>query len=301
MRREFSKTIEEISKEKINLIFLTGDLGFMALENIRESIKDRFVNAGVSEQNMVSMAAVLAHEGMQVICYSIAPFVVFRPAEQIRLDVCLHKKNVKIVGNGGGYGYGIMGTTHHAIEDIAVISAFQHICCYIPFCNEDTEGAVKEMLNNDMPSYLRLGYGILPQGWDIPPFSPIRKLTGGEKLTIVGMGPVLCNLSGIIDAGVRADVFAVSELPLKSLSVEFVESVNKTGKLLVLEEHVRRGGLGEHLALHLIQSGIQCEFVHLYAKGYENGLYGTQNYHQEQCGLNSASLCETIKSFINEK
>ena len=99
MRREFSKTIATIAKEKSNLIFLTGDLGFMALENVRQIMGDRFVNVGVSEQNMISMAAAMAYENLQVICYSIAPFVTFRPEEQIRLDVCLHNKNVKIVGN----------------------------------------------------------------------------------------------------------------------------------------------------------------------------------------------------------
>ena len=301
MRKEFSKVIERISTEKHNLIFLTGDLGFLALENIREVIGDRFVNTGVSEQNMVSMAAALAHEGLQVICYSIAPFAVFRPAEQIRLDVCLHKKNVKIVGNGGGYGYGIMGATHHAIEDIAVMSSFQNMHCYIPFCNEDTEGVIEEMLSHDSPSYLRLGYGLLPDGWTIPEFSPIRNIIHGNKITVVGMGPVLCNVSKALDNKFDADIFAVSELPIRNLPKELIESITKTKKLLVLEEHVQRGGLGEHIALHFVKSNIQCEFVHRYANGYKNNLYGSQKYHQQQCGLDFKSIKETIKALINEK
>ncbi len=119
MRKEFSAVVEKIAARDRKVIFLTGDLGFMALENVQRAIGKRFINAGVSEQNMVSMAAALALEGLTPICYSIAPFLVFRPAEQIRLDVCLHDMDVKLVGNGGGYGYGIMGATHHAIEDIA--------------------------------------------------------------------------------------------------------------------------------------------------------------------------------------
>jgi len=300
MRKEFSKTIEEISKVKSNLIFLTGDLGFMALENIREVMGNRFVNAGVSEQNMVSMAAAMAYEGLQVICYSIAPFVVFRPAEQIRLDVCLHNKNVKIVGNGGGYGYGIMGSTHHAIEDIAVMSAFQHIHCYIPFCNEDVKETLETMLSHEYPSYLRLGYGTLPDGWDLPPFAPVRKLAEGSKLTIVGMGPVLNNVAEALDGTTEADIFVVSELPLSELSADIQSSISKTRKLLVIEEHVQRGGLGEHLALHIMQSGLSCQWVHRYAKGYPDGLYGSQRYHQKQNALDPVSLAETIKSIICE-
>jgi len=301
MRKEFSNTITSLANVKPNLVFLTGDLGFMALENVREALGDRFVNAGVSEQNMVSMAAAMAHEGLQVICYSIAPFAVFRPVEQIRLDVCIHKKNVKIVGNGGGYGYGIMGSTHHAIEDIAVVSAFQHMRCYIPFCNEDVEGAVNALLSHEHPSYLRLGFGALPSGWSLPDFSPIRKLASGAQLTIVGMGPVLNNAAKALENLAEADVFAVSELPLSTLSEELKESVAKTKKVLVLEEHVQRGGLGEHLALHFALSEMNCKFVHCYAKGYENGLYGSQSYHQKQNGLDVETLIQTIKSMLYGK
>jgi len=298
MRKEFATTIEQLAREKSNLIFLTGDLGFMALEEVRDTMGDRFVNGGVSEQNIVSMAAAMAHEGLQVICYSIAPFIVFRPAEQIRLDVCLHNKNVKIVGNGGGYGYGIMGATHHAIEDIAVLSSFQNMHCYIPVCNEDVESVTKAMLSHALPSYLRLGYGILPSGWNLPSFAPIRQLAKGNKITIVGMGPVLCNVANALQENDLADVFAVSEIPLVELSNELIESISRTRKVLVIEEHVKRGGLGEHLAYHIISHPI-TSYHHCYARAYENGLYGSQKYHQQQCGLDTGSLKQTIQMIIN--
>jgi transketolase len=299
MRREFASTIEQLAKEKSQLIFLTGDLGFMALENVRDALGNQFVNVGVSEQNMMSMAAAMAHEGLQVICYSIAPFAVFRPAEQIRLDICLHQANVKIVGNGGGYGYGIMGATHHAIEDIAVLSAFQNMHCYIPFCNEDVKGAVQSMLDHSFPSYLRLGYGILPAILDLPPFAPIRHLAKGDEITIVGMGPVLCNVAAALEQNPVADVFAISEMPLAKLSEELKQSIAKTKKVLFVEEHIQRGGGGEHLALHLALNRLSCQFTHRCATGYQNGLYGSQKYHQQQCGLDASSLKQTIQNIIN--
>jgi transketolase len=299
MRKEFVSTMEQFAHGGDTLVFLTGDLGFMALENLRDILGNRFVNVGVNEQNMMSMAAAMAHEGLQVICYSIAPFAVFRPVEQIRLDICLHKKNVKIVGNGGGYGYGIMGATHHAIEDIAVLSAFQNMHCYIPFCNEDVENVVKVMLNHTFPSYLRLGFATLPPGWDLLPFAPIRRLARGNKITVVGMGSVLCNIAGAIEGYDIADIFSVSEIPLTELSEELKQSIVRTKKLLVVEEHTQRGGLGEHLALHLALNNISCQFTHRFARGYENGLYGSQKYHQKQCGLDTVSLKQTIQTIIN--
>jgi transketolase len=301
MRKEFAQAIEKLAVSNEKIIFLTGDLGFMALESLRDAIGDRFVNAGVSEQNMITLAASLAYENLIPVCYSIAPFIVFRPAEQIRIDVCLHNLNVKLIGNGGGFGYGIMGATHHAIEDLAVLSSFQNMHCYIPFCNEDVAGAVDKMFEYSGPSYLRLGYGCKPAGVMSETFSPIRKLATGEKITVVGMGPVILNmLQDVSDKGLHvADVFAVSEIPVFVLTEELKKSLRKTKKLIVIEEHTRRGGLGENLAPLILEEQITCRFSHCYVKGYPNGLSGSQAYHQEINGLDRDSLRLEIEKMID--
>jgi transketolase len=301
MRKEFSNSIEKIAAVNEQLIFLTGDLGFMALENVRDAMGKRFINVGVSEQNMVSVAAALATEGLVPICYSIAPFIVFRPAEQIRIDVCLHNLNVKLVGNGGGYGYGIMGATHHALEDIAVLSSFQNMKCFIPFCNEDVENTIKAMFLYKGPSYLRLGYGVKPVNISIPPFQSIRNILKGNDISIVALGPVVLNaIEAVIINALSADIFVVSELPITIITEELNQSVLRTGKLLIIEEHVQRGGLGEYLAHKFFSAQIVCSFKHLFAVGYPDGLYGSQSYHQQQCGLDTESLLLTIKSMLNE-
>ena len=301
MRKEFSGHIEQLAVENDKIIFLTGDLGFMALENIKAAIGDRFINVGVSEQNMISMAASLAYENLIPICYSIAPFAVFRSAEQIRLDLGLHNMNVKIVGNGGGYGYGIMGATHHALEDIAVVSSFQNFQCFIPYCNEDVYGSVDAMLKFKGPSYLRLGFGVVPPGIFKPVFSEIRKLASGQELTIVGLGPVVINAwKAIEESGddTIADLFVVSKMPLTEISEELMVSLLRTKKLLVVEEHVSRGGLGENLTLFMVKHQINCQFIHRFALGYPDGLYGSQDYHQKVCGLDPHSLAGDIKTFL---
>jgi transketolase len=299
MRKEFSSSIEKLARENKKILFLTGDLGFMALENVREAIGDRFINAGVSEQNMITMSSALASEGFLPICYSIAPFTVFRPAEQIRLDICLHNMNVKIVGNGGGYGYGIMGSTHHAIEDVAVLSSFQGMVCYIPFCNEDVPEVTQKMIKTEGPAYLRLGYGIKPENIVIPPYSHTRRLAKGNELTIVGMGTVILNALEVLE-DTKADVFVISEIPIPGLSNDLIKSLEKTKKLLVLEEHVSRGGLAENLSIMLLEKSVLCIVKHLYAVGYPNGLYGSQKYHQKVSSLDPESVKATIKEMINE-
>src|SRR3954468_12641415 len=110
MRNAFCSALASLSAKK-QIVFMTGDLGFMALEPLQAAMGSRFINAGVAEQNMVTVAAALARQGLEAWTYSIAPFVYARPFEQIRNDVTFHRLPVKLIGNGGGYGYGVMGPT----------------------------------------------------------------------------------------------------------------------------------------------------------------------------------------------
>jgi len=130
---------------KDDFIFLTGDLGFMALEPLRDKAKKYFINTGVSEQNMLSVAAGLAKTGFAPWVYSIAPFCYARPFEQIRNDIVFHKLPVRLIGNGGGFGYGVMGPSHHAIEDYGVLLTLIGMNVFIPAFDEDVEIIVQKM------------------------------------------------------------------------------------------------------------------------------------------------------------
>jgi len=303
MRKEFSQWVEQHGQREPKLVFLTGDLGYGALENVRKSLGDRFINMGVCEQNMVSVAAALAQQGLRPVCFSIAPFAVFRPYEQIRLDVALHNLPVRIIGNGGGYGYGIMGATHHALEDLAALSCLPNLLCVVPLCNSDVAGACEAAFRHAGPSYLRLGLGLWPEALGaLPEFKPIRRLLAARDqrpgLTVAGIGPVLLNtLPWLRDHG-RADLFAVSQLPLPGLDDDFVRSVAASGQLLVIEEHGARGGLGEYLAAGLAQAGVAFRLHHRFAAGYPTGRYGSQRFHQRQSGLDPESLQATVGQLL---
>ena len=117
MRRDFVTQILDEMEHDPSIIFLTGDLGFNALEKIKERFPDRFLNVGIAEQHMIGMASGLALEGKKVIAYSIASFITMRPYEQIRDDVCYHNLDVKIIGTGGGYNYATHGVTEYWIVD----------------------------------------------------------------------------------------------------------------------------------------------------------------------------------------
>ena len=305
MRKEFSQWVEQFGRREPRFIFLTGDLGFGALENVQAALGPRFVNMGVCEQNMVSVSAGLAHQGLLPICYSIAPFAVFRPYEQIRLDIGLHKLPVKIIGNGGGYGYGIMGASHHALEDLAVLSCLPNFICVVPLCNSDVSGACEALFQHPGPAYLRLGYGVWPENIGaLPPFQPVRKLAAARQdspqLTVAGIGPVLLNTLPWIVENDQADVFAFSQLPSPDLPPMFTQSIAASKQLLVIEEHAARGGLGEYLAAALTREGVSFRLHHRHACGYPEGRYGSQAYHQKQSGLDSVSLQATVARLISQ-
>jgi transketolase len=229
---------------------------------------------------------------------------VFRPYEQIRLDVALHNLNVKIIGNGGGFAYGIMGASHHALEDIAVLSVLQDFACFIPFCNSDVAGACEALFAFEGPSYLRLGFGVWPKDiGEFPPFSAVRQLARSRqvkpKVTVAGMGPVLLNILPWILANGDVDVFVISRMPIDVLPEEFLKSVDDSHLLWVIEEHSARGGLGEHLSALLAQRGVPFRLRHSHARGYPDGLYGSQSYHQTQSHLDARSLQSIARELIS--
>ncbi len=295
MRNAFCAALTELSARK-RLLFFTGDLGFMALEPLQAAMGARFVNAGVAEQNMVSVAAGAASGGEQCWAYSIAPFVYGRPFEQIRNDVCLHDFDVKLVGNGGGYGYGVMGATHHAIEDYGVLCGLQNMRAYVPAFSDDVAPIVAAMADHRHPAYLRLGRDEKPPGLVLPEYAPWRRLLTGHTGVLVAVGP---GAGGLLAAAMtlpeaaRPEIWVATELPFHAGSVPqaMLDRIVETGALFVLEEHVAHGGAGQMLSHVLLQRGVHpARFGHFHAKGYLSGTYGSQAFHRIENGLDPATV-----------
>ncbi len=123
MRTAFIEELIALAERDDRIWLVCGDLGYSVLDAFSNRFPDRYLNAGVAEQNMTGIAAGLALTGKVVFTYSIANFPIMRCLEQIRNDVCYHKLNVKIVAVGGGLAYGSHGYTHHGVEDLAIMSA----------------------------------------------------------------------------------------------------------------------------------------------------------------------------------
>lgn len=301
MRREFSDAIEKIALEDEKIIFLTGDLGYNALENLQQRLGKRFINTGVAEQNMVGMAAGMAFKGFKVFCYSIAPFVVYRCLEQFRNDACLHNLPVFLVGNGGGYGYGIMGSSHHAIEDLAVLSGLQNVKCWIPAFSDEVENAVNQILLESKPSYLRLGAGKASPNI-IGQFGSLKLIIKSQKAigTIIALGPIANNAIEALNQLKLSEKFnLITAFNLPLVLDDEVKTILKNSKnILVLEEHISIGGLAQQLAIKLLENKIfPKKFISLKAEGYPDGTYGDQGFHQRQSRLDVENIKKILTSF----
>ncbi len=304
MRNSFSGALADLYG-KSEFIFLTGDLGFMALEKLRDVMGERFINAGVAEQNMISVAAGIASTGLQTWAYSIAPFIYARPFEQIRNDVCIHNLDVKIVGNGGGYGYGSMGSTHHAIEDYGALLTLQNMQVFVPAFAADVPVIVSKMAGARRPAYLRLGRCEVPKWFELPAYAPWRRLSIGNSSVMLVVGPLagaLLHSLAEITPGKRPELWVLTELPVAAqLPPDFLESLHRCGRLVVVEEHVLQGSVGQTISHMILTSGIRLPvFHHVYAKGYLSGCYGSQAFHRKECGLDPESILALAAGYCDQ-
>ncbi|WP_025761259.1 transketolase family protein [Dyadobacter tibetensis] len=299
MRKEFSASIEKLAEEDDSIVFITGDLGYNALENLQAKLGNRFINAGVAEQNMVGVAAGFAHKGYKVFCYSIAPFIVYRCLEQFRNDVCFNNLPVFLVGNGGGYGYGIMGSSHHTIEDIACLSGLQNAQVWTPAFSDEIEPVLQQIISESRPTYLRLGAGkTSPMGaFHTGSFKVLHQGLQADT-TIIALGPIANNVIQAMEEfpelKERINILSVLRFPLE-ISTEIRTILSQTPNILVAEEHIGTGGLAQQLSVPLLESGIPIRFFKsIKAEGYPNGKYGSQGYHQKLSGLDSTSIAQSV-------
>jgi transketolase len=298
VRAEFAQAMIALHRKRRDLVFVTGDLGYMALEGVAASYGERFINAGVAEQNAVSLAAGLAREGHLPWVYSTAPFVVLRPYEQVRNDVCLHRLPVKLVGHGGGYGNGIMGATHHCLEDIGAMRVLPNMRIYVPVVATDVSAVVEAMAEDPWPGYLRLNASARLPG-TLPDFAPWRLIKPGRSCVVIGIGPVVGNLYELGPLIDEVEIWTVGVLPFDGIPADLLASILEKQRVVVIEEHLGACGLAEALSHRLMTAGV-CPraFIALGAAGYPSGRYGSQRWHQEESGLAGPGLSSRLEQVL---
>ena len=248
MRDAFIDELATLAETNPQIVLIVGDLGFNVVERFRDSFPDRFINAGIAEQNMTGLAAGMASEGYHVFTYSIANFPTFRCAEQVRNDVDHHRLPVTVVAVGGGVAYGALGYSHHAVQDYALMRAMPHMTIAAPGDPLETRACLRWLVANSGPSYLRLGKAGEPQFHaSIPDIAPglwVRVREGDERSVMLSTGAALGAAIG------RADGEAVYSLPLWSMAAKSMQSAQIAlhDRVTTFEDHLADGGFGSWLA-----------------------------------------------------
>jgi transketolase len=192
MRAKLMELILDHAASDENVLFLTGDLGFSFVEPLQSALGSRFINAGVSEANMITMASALAGCGFRPYAYTIAPFITTRCYEQIRNDICFHRRAVLLVGVGSGLSYGSLGPSHHSLEDAAIMATLPFVAIASP-ANEAELALVHRLFSNsDRPVYFRIPREI-GTAYSIPDIKDVTEAAfiarDGGEVALVASGP----------------------------------------------------------------------------------------------------------------
>jgi transketolase len=302
---DFVKAVAAVMARDPDALFITGDLGFNALEGLAEQYGDRFINAGVAEQSMMGLAAGTALTGMRPWVYSIAPFATYRCLEQIRNDVCLHNLPVRVAGNGGGYTYGIMGSTHHALEDLAVLKVLPNMQLFFPCANDHVAAAVALMANLTGPAYIRLSvsaYATERPALFEHPVTLTRTYAERDParpgVTVIGAGHgVQVALRALAAHGLdhdNVDVFGVARFPFQLTEDRaLLSSALATKNVVFVEEHYAAGGMGESMKLALPPLDSFALMSAVY-KGDQR--YGSAAFHMQQSNLTPEALVSVVRA-----
>ena len=258
MRDAFIRSIYKATKQNNNVLCLVGDIGAYLLRNYIKDFPENFYNLGAAEANMIGVAAGLAMSGKIPFVYTITTFVTVRCYEQIKDDVCYNNANVKLVGIGSGVSYGTMGSTHHSLEDIAVMRALPNMVIFSPSDPLEVEETIFAAMKYIGPTYIRLTLVSKPLDYDRGSFQigRARMVKKGRDVAIIATGDMVAialEAAKMLEKH-KIDCHVVNMHTIKPIDEALVKKLSRECKAIIsIEEHSTIGGLGSAIASVLSQ------------------------------------------------
>jgi transketolase len=306
MRKAFTRTLVELAEADPRIMLLTGDLGYMALEPFSERFPDRFVNAGVAEQNMVGVATGLAEAGFIPFVYSIVTFASLRPYEFIRNGPVLHNLPVRIVGVGGGFEYGPQGTTHHGLEDLAVMRVQPGMAVVATADHRQHATALRATWNLPGPVYYRIGKD---DTTEVPGLDGrfrvghAEVVRPGRDLYLVATGSIAIEAAAAAEtlAGRGIDCGCVIVACLQPAPADDLAAALGTVPLaLTVEAHYAAGGLGSLVSEVVAERGLGCRVRRCAVRATPDGVSGSQRFMHQAHGLSREALVATALEALGD-
>lgn len=304
MRDTLIRRVAERMAHDPHIVFLTGDLGFGVLDGLASEFPDRWINAGVSEQNMLGMAAGLALEGFRPFVYSIANFPTIRALEQLRNDICYHHLPVRIVSVGGGLGYGPLGASHHASDDLGALSATPGLALFTPSTASEVEHLTDAAFDWPGPVYIRVDRGApvahAPQTRATVP-GMMNTMRSGGHVTVFAYGAILGEvmLAAEILAADGVELTVESCVSLRPFDRAKALAAASRGPVVVVEEHGRVGGLATTFAQTCIEAGVvPIGYLALTLGDDFVREVGSTEWLREQKGLDALSIAHRVGQVV---
>ena len=304
-RKEFGAAVFAAAKKNPAVVALSADSGGSSgLGEFQKTWPQRYFEFGIMEQGTVGIAAGLATTGKIPVFCAIAPFVSSRPYEMVRNDCGYMRQNVKIAGRNGGITYSDLGSTHHSIEDFAIMSMIPGMVVLCPQDPNEIKNAVAAMIEYKGPVYMRIGNEPIPVFMEDKPFV-IGKgsiLREGKDLSIISTGtltwPVLQAAEELSRAGIQAEVIGMPTIsPIDEDLI--ASSAQKTGRIVTVEEHYIPGGLGSIVA----EVCARKRPVPIHMLGLPKAYAGSGPYKDIMTyyGLDAAGIAKSVREFIRGK
>jgi transketolase len=305
-RETYGKTLVELGRQNKDIVVLDADVSPSTMTNFfAREFPERFFNCGLEEQNMIGIAAGLAASGKIVFATTFVVFVVCRCFDQLRLCISQPNLNVKIVATHSGISVGEDGTSHQAIEDLALCCALPSFTVVVPADAIETAEAVRVAAIEYGPFYIRLSRPktpiVYPEGYHFT----LRKavtMRQGNDATVIAMGIMVAMALEAADTlarqGIDCQVINMHTLkPLDEAAV--VKAAAETGAIVVAEEHLAQGGLGSRVAQIVAkEKPVPMGFVNL---GDRYAVSGKSEELLQRYGLTARDIEESVKSVVKRK
>lgn len=297
MRNAYLETLYKLAQQDRNVYAVISDNGAIVYDKYRKDLSEQYINAGISEANMVGMAAGMARRGKIPFAYTIGAFLAYRAYEFIMNDVCLQNQNVKLVGIGAGCSYSLLGSSHHSVFDITALRTLPNLTIFSPASPLEVKKLVRAAYEIDGPVYLRLGTNREPEIYDGEHNFVVGKavtLREGSDITLMATGSIMADVLRAADelatGGISVRVLNFNTIkPLDGKAIE--KAVTETGHIITVEEHSIYGGFGGAVGEVIADIGVPVHFKRIGLKDFAQG-YGK---HDEMKVANGISVADIIR------
>ena len=290
MRNSVAKEIKKLAATDKSLFVIAGDAGLGVWDDFKTS--KQFINPGVNEQLDIGFGAGLSLMGHKVIYYNIAPFVIMRPYEFVRNDICYQELPMILIGTGSGITYAPAGVTHYVVEDITLASSMPNLDIFSPADPIEAIECFRYAYRSSRPSYIRIaknGEDIIHTN-EIDITKPIVLNKSNSKNILILHGSIVDEISKILDI---VDINIVS-VPMLTSDFNWEEFLNDFKTVFTLEEHFINGGFGTMLRdkvdKKIYKFGLKNEYIHK---------IGDRDFLRKYYELDGTSIGKKIKDIVN--